>query len=258
MSRGARRRRRGTDGARRAHPALTRAAERARRRYGRGRGVLGVGTGLKYVGGRPRDLLCVQFYVRRKLRRPGRRRLPRFVYARRRDGSIDRSRPVPTDVIELRRLGFACRAGEPIEALGELGTLTLLFRNKAARDGGHYVLTCAHVAGDVGQSPPADPALRAACCGAGLLAETLVNATHARGVLAYDIAVGEVAAACLPRAELRVVGSPRVLRRFRPGREVAAGMSVSCAFPVSNAVAGTVASHRIALPLVLDNREYLV
>ena len=259
MPRSGRRATRGVPGAPRERAALRRAADACRRRYAGYPNVIGVGTGLKYVGGRARDLLCVQFYVRRKVARPGEGRLPRFVWARRRDGSIVRSRRVPTDVIELRRLGFACRSGEPVEALGEAGALTLLFRNKAPGAARHYVLTCAHVAGDVRQSPPVEPALESACCARGrLLARTLANATHAGGTLAYDIAVAEVAPACLPQPELRVVGSARPLRRFLRGAEIAPGLGVSCAFPVSNAAGGTVASDRVALPLRLDGREYTV
>ncbi len=240
---------------------LRRTVEACRHAYGRYPSVVGIGTGLKFTGGRriADAPLCIHFYVRRKLRRAAGRRLPRFVYSRKSDGSVDRSRRIPTDVIELKRLRFACRSGDQLEAIGELGTLTILFRDKGQAAERYYLVTCAHVAGDVRQSPPVDPALRGRCCISGdPLARTLVNSVQQAGQVTYDVALAELAEGCTPQPDLMVVGSSHRLTGFFPAAQIHPGMSVSCAFPVSNVVAATVASGRTTLPLTLDGVEYHV
>jgi hypothetical protein len=105
--------------------------EACRRNYGHYPNVIGIGAGIKYRKRKPTgSKLCIHFYVRKKIKRVGRRkRLSRFVYARLDDGIIEYSRKLPTDVIELRQLRFACKSGSEIDVIGESGAITLVFKN---------------------------------------------------------------------------------------------------------------------------------
>ena len=73
--------------------------------------VCGVGFGSKFTdGARLENVRSIQFFVTGKiapeeLTRP----LPRFVYARRADGTLDRDRKYPTDVIDIGTLNCAAR-----------------------------------------------------------------------------------------------------------------------------------------------------
>ncbi len=230
-------------------------------RYNANPDVIGVGLGLKFAGGVAGACAdCLHFYVRRKVWCPvSSRRLPRFVQARLSSGKADRTRRISTDVIALRNLGFACKSGSEIGVIGESGTATLLFRNKAPKQRDSFLITCAHVAGDVRSSPPVDPRITHSRNGsASVLATTLVNATEHGGALDYDIALARIAAEHLPVPECRVSGSAVRLNRFLPTDELRAGMRVECAFPASNVVAAIVASGRVSLPLTLDGREVRV
>ncbi len=236
---------------------LQRTAAACRRSYLRRAKVLDVGVGLKFRAGRLADEgLCVQFCVRRKIRRPGARRLPRFVYARRRGGEIERGRRIPTDVVVVRRPRFACGAGTRLEAPGELGTLTLLFRNRP--DGAFYLLTCAHVAGSLERSPPADPRLESECCRAAAFATTVANSTAQRGVVDFDLAIARLERACTPQPVRRVAGSRARLRRLRPAAAIFPGAPVECATARSGRFPAVVASDARALRVRLDGTAYLV
>jgi hypothetical protein len=239
------------------------ASDAAKKNYGHYPNVLGVGVGTKYSKGKNTpsgQVLSVQFYVRKKVKRLTRsKRLPRFIYARNPNGSIHYGRKVPTDVIELKNLRFACRSGTEIGVIGETGTLSLLFRNKIAGQNGTYLITCAHVAGDVRQSPPVDPGIESSCCTTNrFFATTLANSTQKNGTVEYDIALAQVLTDCLPQPELRVIGSTRILRRFLSAADIRPGMTLDCAFPRSNIPSATIASFRTSLPLALDGRTYQV
>jgi hypothetical protein len=236
---------------------LLRTAAACRRSYARRPDVLDVGVGLKFRAGRlAEEGLCVQFCVRRKLHRPGSRRLPRFVYARRRDGRVERRRRIPTDVVAVRSPRFTCGAGTALEAPGELGTLTLLYRDRG--DGGHYLLTCAHVAGSLEISPPPDPRLESECCRGAVFATTLANSTARGGVVDFDLAIARLERACTPRPVRRVVGSRVRLRRLRPADAIRPGAAIECATARSGGFPAVVASDARTLRVRLDRRVYLV
>ena len=240
-----------------AYPELRRLSEACRARYGRLRNVLDVGVGLKFEGGAPvGDALCIQFCVSRKTRPRGRDRLPRFVYARRRDGSLDRSRRVATDVVVVKGARFACGAGTRLDAPGEFGSQTLLFRN--ASDGLYYLLTCAHVAGDLQRSPPVDPRLDSDCCPGRQFATTLLNSTHTQGAVEWDVALARLEGACTPKPTLQVEGSGVPLRRIRPQAEIVPGAFVECAAARSGGFPARIASDARSFDLVLDGAEYRV
>ncbi len=230
------------------------------RRFGRFPNVLGVGVGLKYTDGQTDgQTLCLQFYVRRKTRRPPPRgHLPAFILARRPDGSADRARRLPTDVIELRGLRFACAAGSPLAAPGRGGALTLLFRNRAPEAPGRYLLTCAHVAGDVARFPPPDARLTLPRRnGPPLAADTLAHTTLRLGRLAYDIALAQLRPSRPPPPGRRVCGADTELTGFLDAADLRPGRALACAFPVSNVPAARVASARLSLPLALGRHTCL-
>ncbi len=219
--------------------------------------MLDVGIGVKYrAGRRSGEGLCVQFCVSRKLRRPGASRLPRFVYARRRDGSPDRRQRIPTDVVVVRDARFACAAGTRLDAPGEIGTLTLLFRNRS--DGLFHLLTCAHVAGSLAQATPGDPRLESECCPGGHFATTVVHSVARQGVVDWDVALARVEARCVPQPERRVAGSRMPLRRLRSADAILPGERVECASASSGRFAGWVASDARSLRIRLDRVVYRV
>lgn len=258
-----RKRRRGSERraarGRRAPAALRRAAAAARRSYLGRPGVLAVGWGLKYTGGvEVEGVLCVQFLVRLKRRRVA-SPLPRHVFARRRDGSVDRSRRFPTDVIELRGVRFACESGSPLDVVGESGTATLIFRNRAEPARPFYLITCAHVAGDLRRSPPADPEIESRCDdGRRLAAETVVNSIARGERVQYDVALARITRPCESMVEHTVAGSAERLSSFLPAGDIHPGLQLDCAFGVSNLLTTKVASGRYTLPLLLDGDEYRV
>jgi len=194
--------------------------------------------------------------VSRKLLRPGPSRLPSFVYARRPDGSPDRRRRIPTDVVVVRDPRFACAAGSRLDAAGETGTLTLLFRDGV--DGAFHLLTCAHVAGSLAHSPPGDPRLESGCCPGGDFATTLGHSVATRGVVEWDVALARLEARCTPQPERRVRGSRTPLRRLRAPGAIVPGERVECAAARSGRFTAWVASDARALRVRLDRIVYRV
>jgi hypothetical protein len=235
--------------------------EACQRNYQHYPNVLGIGMGSKFIQGRrTSDASCVHFYVHNKPRNlPRRQLLPRFVFGRSSTGALDRTRRYATDVIELKGLRFACGAGTEIEAIGASGALTLLFQNRAPGQSGQYLVTCAHVAGDVRQSPPVDPEIRfESAPQVKVYATTLANSTARQGTVEYDIALARLNPGSGPLPELHVANSPVILRRFMPASQLRPGLRLDCAFPVSNVAFATLASQRISLPLRLDGQSYQV
>jgi hypothetical protein len=244
------------------HDVLRRTAGACRRVYRRYPNVIDVTWGLKLRGGRRvRGVECIQFFVRRKPRREralGRARLPRFVYARRPDGALDRELRIPTDVIELGAVELACAGGTRIKVGLERGTLTLVFKNRAEPERPRYLLTCAHVAGDVADASATRP-VESDCCGdeVGPVAQPVVHSTHRSRKLEYDIALAKLVDGCRP-AELRVARTNRVLTGFMPAQEIRAGIDLACALPVSGVTSVQVISNRAEVRVELDGSWYQV
>jgi hypothetical protein len=242
---------------------LIRTLEVSRKNYSRYPNVVGIGTGIKYSNGHPQDnKLCIHFYVRKKVKRlPRRKKLPKFVYARSDDGSVDYSTKIPTDIVELKRLKFACKSGNEIDVTGESGTITIIFRNRSvsANQSEFYLLTCAHVAGELRRSPPVDPSMRSSCGQMGQLsASTIVNSTERNNAVEYDIALAQIHPESTPQPEHQIIQSSATLRRFMSSEDIRAGMPLECAFPRSNVTRANVMGLRTSLPLAIDGREYTV
>jgi len=218
-------------------PALLLVRRFAHRRYGAYPNVLAVGLGTKFQrrsrnpasAGRVEGVTCIQFFVSRKLSRmQPHRRLPGFVYGRLPNGGVDRRRKVPTDVIPVGSIHAAgCAAGSQLDSNVDHGLITLIFRNKAGPGDVFYLLSCAHVAGDPGRSPPAYPELNSDCSGATPFAVTVVNTTAAAGEMAYDVALARLEDAALPVKELQVRDEPFSLDAFFPVQSIQQGLAVS-------------------------------
>ena len=157
-----------------------------------------------------------------------RRRLPGFVYGRFPNGGVDRRRKVPTDVIPVGSIQAAgCAAGSQLDSNVDHGLITLIFRNKAEPGNVYYLLSCAHVAGDPGRSPPAYPVLNSDCSSATPFAVTLVNSTANAREIAYDIALARLQDDALPVEELRIRDETFSLDSFLPVQSIQQGLAVS-------------------------------
>jgi hypothetical protein len=243
------------------HDVLRRTVRACRRVYRRYPNVIDVTWGLKLRRGRRvKGVECIQFYVRRKpgLRALGRARLPRFVYARRKNGTLDRRLRIPTDVVRLRLVEFACAGGTAVEVGIEKGAVTLVFRNRAEIGKPFYLLTCSHVAGDV-RSDAADP-IESDCCKApdSILANPVVNSQQSGGRLAYDVALARLVADCKPK-EHAIGDTGDVVTDFMSPGDIRPGMRLSCVLPVSTGLREVVVhSDRAELPVRLDGAWYRV
>jgi hypothetical protein len=243
--------------------ALLRARDAAERNYSKHHNVLGISAGTKFKKQTPTDNhLSIQFYVRRK-RRPDRiaLRLPRFVFGRLKNGKVDRRVKFETDIIEVGDIAMACGSGSKVKALGETGAITLLFRNKAAGDDGNfYLVTCAHVVGDLERSPPVDPDLESPCReGGALSATTIANSTSDHGEVIYDIALARLSPDVSPKPpDLAVADEALTLKGFFPEERIEPSLDVKCALPASRVRSGTVRSFAATFEVILDGRPYKV
>jgi hypothetical protein len=229
------------------------ARRHAQRRYGGDPNVLGVFIGPKIRRGQAGEL-SIQFAVRRKGERwcRGRRRLPGFVLGRRRDGSVDRRRRVPTDVLETGCFRAACGSGTAIEGPGSRGSIALLFRDKARRGGSFFPVTCAHVAAAMQGGAPPEARLEAECGGAGtgtlprIQARLVAAAAPAGGRLEFDIALARVEGPSPPLRDLEV---PAARVRLHGFSEDAAFGPVEVASATGSIQGGEVISGRGEIPI---------
>ncbi len=224
----------------------------ARRLYGRYPGVIGVGIGAKFINGKPTELKrAIHFYVTKKKTAP-KRQLPKFIFERNSDGSIDHRSRVLTDVIELGTVRAVCGAGSRIDnTLGSSGTITLLFRNKAPGSNNYLFATCSHVAGTSKRFEAPS------CCeDTNPAAQVIYRSEDSAGPqLDYDIAIAEMSPAC-SKDDLQVVGSSSAkLTHFLSRDAISAGYSVLVGLP-SGIIASTVQGYSGALPIgtkIIDN-----
>jgi hypothetical protein len=236
------------------------------RRYRSFPNVLAVGVGAKFESGPGRfararklkGLTCIQFFVVRKRKdlRP-RHRLPKFLYQRFGDGRVDFRAKVPTDVISVGGLRAACGAGSRLDSSRDHGLITLIFRNKAQAGQPFYLITCAHVAGDIRRSPPAYPELTSDDSSARPLARTLFNSTARAGGIDYDIALAKIDAGALPLPELRIRNTGRALSSFLPLRSIQQGLDVGAALR-GHSIHGTVDSLQMSAAVSYGGETVLV
>jgi hypothetical protein len=197
-----------------------------RRRYLSYPNVVGVGLGTKFTGGNATDVHhAVHFYVKKKVFKPA-RKLPAFVYARTSNGKLDRGTKLPTDVIEIGEVRFACGAGARVDnTYGNIGTVCLLFRNKNP-SGGMFLITCAHVIKN-------STDVACDCCPAMQSAgKVAFKASPKNGTLEFDVAVASLEPAC-SQSDLAIEGIGATLAGFMARSEIVPGLNVDCALPVS-------------------------
>ena len=243
--------------------ALDRARAAAERRYGRDANVVAVSAGLKFVNGRATgDAGCIQFLIRRKRRKANLRgrALPAYVFGRDASGRVNRQMRFRTDVIEVGAIELAGGAGDRIEATGSQGAITLLFRNKRAPDRRNfYLVTCAHVVGNLDASPPPNPEIESETWPqVDPFARTIASATHRAGRIAYDVALARIAPGCRPLLDLRRAGDGGALDGFFPREQIVPGLGVDCHLPASLAANGLVSSYAMTVPVIFRGRPYTV
>jgi hypothetical protein len=236
---------------------LARTQDAAKRNYLKRSDVVGVSVGTKFSNGLPTQQVSIQFFVVQKSSEfPRERALPAFIYGRAEDGGIDHSVRIPTDVIEVGAIDFSCGGGSQVNAPGERGTITLIFQNKVQSDNRFFLLTCAHVAGDVLRSPPGNPELRATCQNEELLAMTIKNSTQKRGSVEYDIALAEIDGTSPSLVDRLVVGDNIQLDGFIQQRKLRPSLGVRCMLAMSKHRLGNIHSCAGAVIAWLDNRRY--
>jgi hypothetical protein len=208
----------------------------AHQRYRSYPNVLAVGIGAKFrrlskASASTRklmDLTCIQFFVTRKRRTmQSRHRLPGFVYHRLLNGRVDYHRKIPTDVIPVGRIHAACGAGSNLDSNADHGLITLIFRNKVEAGKPFYLISCAHVVGDIRRSPPAYEELTSDSSTARPFARAMINSTADGGEVAYDIALAKIDDCALPLEELRIRDETISLKSFLLPQSIQQGLGVS-------------------------------
>ena len=230
---------------------LIRVGRAALRLYKRYPNVVGISTGTKYVKRTATDNhASIQFYVRKKGSPKSRKKkaLPRFMYGRFKDGRVNRKLRFTTDVIEVGRIRAVCGAGSPISSSIGLsrqnGTMSFVFRNKAESAGNYYVMSCAHVIGNIDEPGDLSVVVESETRPETVpFATTLFSAGQVSQVVKYDIAIAQVNSACLPMRDLEIVGTNLGIHSFMPKNQIIPSLPVRCMLPVSNAEKGTVGSY---------------
>jgi hypothetical protein len=230
---------------------LIRVGRAALRLYKRYPNVVGISTGTKYVKRTATDNhASIQFYVRKKGFPKSRKRkaLPRFMYGRFKDGKVNRKLRFTTDVIEVGRVRMVCGAGSAISSSIGLarqnGTMSFAFKNKAESDNNYYVVSCAHVIGNIDEQGDLSVVVESETRPEIVpFATTLFSSAQVGQVVKYDIAIAQVNSACLPMRDLEIVGTNVRIRSFMPKNQIIPSLPVRCMLPVSNAEKGTVESY---------------
>lgn len=239
----------GPEASKRLHEDLKRAKHAAMRLYRKYPGVIGVGTGTKYTDGNATDNhAAIQFYVPRKLPHAERgARLPRFVYGRFKSGKINRRVRFLTDVIEVGRVRMACEAGSPISARIGLtrqnGRATFVFKNKASDDRHYYILSCAHVLGDIDAETHIPPIIDSECCpNVEPFATPVFSSSQVDQKVEYDIAIAQVTDTCPDLRDGEIAGTNAHIRSFMESDQIIPPLLVTCVLPLSNARNAVVSS----------------
>lgn len=245
---------------------LIRAKRAARRLYRNYPNVVGISTGTKYVDSVATDNhASIQFYVHKKglLQTRGGKTLPRFIYGRFKNGRVNRKLKFTTDVIEVGRVRMVCGAGSVISSSIGLtrqdGTMTFLFKNKAKDDHHYYVVSCAHVIGDIDAQRGLPVELGSECRpGITPFATTVFSSVENHHLVEYDIAIARVNSACLPLPDLKIMGTDVRIRSFMRRDQIIPSLPLSCMMPVSNAESGVVGSRGGWVRIAYKKRIYEV
>ena len=223
-------------------PNIDRAVVAAARNYRRFPNVCGVSFGAKYSDGKRREgVSAVQFFVTRKRDRAAlRRSLPRYVYLRLPDGTIDHRHRLLTDVIEVRNLEMACLAGDELTKVGgSKGAAALIFEDKAGSTR-RFAITCSHVAGAMSVSPEAGE-LRGGNLTCFFQSTSIANTTVANGELEFDVALCEISMST-QFADLGIRNSTDRCQGFGADGDLALDTELNCVSPISESRTVTVQS----------------
>lgn len=223
----------------------------ARQNYRYYPNVCGVSFGSKFSDGvRQRDTKAVQFFVTRKLEdKDLRRSLPKDVYSRRVDGSLDRSKKIKTDVIALEDLELCCAAGEKLDRNGGTGAIGLIFQNKGSEPG-TFVVTCSHVVGEMRQSP-SNHQLVGGNQHCMVVADPVGNSVlTVNDHVEFDIAIARLNEMSDPAPEGRVDDSATLLVRFAEPDDLSPTTRLDCRFPESGERSLTVESSETAIEAI--------
>jgi hypothetical protein len=245
---------------------LIRAKQAALRLYRNYSNVVGISAGTKYVQKTATgDHASIHFYVRKKGSPKNDRKnvLPRFVYGRFKNGRVNRKLRFTTDVIEVGRVRMVCGAGSRIASnIGltrQNGTMAFVFKNKLKPGSNYYVVSCAHVIGNIdGQSDI--PVIVESECRPGTtpFATTIFSSAQHDQQVEYDIAIAQIDSACLPMRDLEIVETNVSIRSFMPKSKIIPSLPVSCALPVSDAKRGVVGSHASSVNVEYRKSTYEV
>jgi hypothetical protein len=206
--------------------------------------VVGIGIGTKFVRRKATDNhACIHFFVSVKAKeaRLGGNRLPRYLIGRAPDGSLMRRIRIPTDVIRVGRVTAICGSGSPLVGLGQGGVATIMFRDKRPQAVDCFLLTCAHVVGNV--RAPVMGAMASGCDPATIpFARTVATSSVKAGSLKYDVALAKMDRQLTPAEDMSIDGTPIRLTSFLPRNAIRPPARYSCRFPVSNTQSGLVTS----------------
>ncbi len=178
----------------------------ARRKFLAADNILAIGRGRKRTGGETLDVPAVIFYVRKKgpHHHDAGSRIPRKLYDRDSSGSVDRSRYFRTDVREVGRIE-AVSSGRQCSSSFRKGTASLVFDAPGGDSREVYVLTCAHVIGDVQLMTPGFKRVKLRLPGSGTARGSRLHQVSQRnGRLEFDIAIARLDDGA-PAVPLRVV-----------------------------------------------------
>lgn len=106
--------------------------------------VVGVTTSRRIRDGKELAEECITIFVKAKVHTellPAQRKLPRYFNLRNKDGSIDRTKRIYTDIIQIGQVKSIAAGGSGIIVLGENGTITMAFQT----DGDQFLLSNRHV-----------------------------------------------------------------------------------------------------------------
>lgn len=190
--------------------------------------VCGVSFGAKFSEGILQEgVEAIQFFVTEKLAEKRlKRRLPKNVFLRRDDGDLDRSKSIPTDVIELRNLRLCCKAGHGVGSeTGVEGSIALIFENHAD-DNQPMMLTCSHVATDL-ISDDQHFDISGGGDGCFFAARTVAFTSVENATINYDIALAEISQIG-DYQPLRVRGNDQPLTGFSSPDQFAQGDEFDC------------------------------
>lgn len=219
-------------------------------------GILAVTMGRRIRGGSHYEEVCIRVYVKQKIPVAELKyKVPKFAYGRSSDGRVNYSIKIPTDVVSLEVSGLCCMSGSEIRAVGERGTLTLLFKNKREQGSRHYLITCSHVVGNMTRSPPVNREIESPCCGNGISSKTVANSVVNDNVVEYDIALVSVPEDCANSGELKIDGRETRIRNFLSPSGIVRNLALDCSFPISRIRRVRVSSGRVSLPFSVNGKE---